>query len=432
MIGSGIFIVPATIAGKLGALVPILLVWTIAGLLTLFGALALAELASILPEAGGPYAYLRDSYGRVWGFLFSWNDFFINKAGSLAAISIGFATFLAYFVPAVDPDRPFLRWSFLGGEIGLGFNQLTAIAVIAIVTLVNIRGVRWGGRTMNAFTLAKVVALVGLIAAVVVSGKGRGANLLPLLPDSFGPEAASAFGLAMVSALWAYDGWIDVTLTSGETVNPTRNVPLALGIGTLLVMTLYLAANVAFALVIPIPRMAGSERIAADVAAEVLGPVGAGFVVVGILCSTFGAANGMALAGPRSIWVTGRDRVFAASLGRVHPRFRTPHVAIATIGIWSALLTLSGSYEQLTAYVVFGSWIFYAMAVGSVLILRRKMPDVPRPYRAWGYPWTALAFLAVAGWFVLNTLLEAPRQSMIGMGLLLLGLPLYAFWTRRR
>ena len=434
IIGSGIFIVPATIAGRLQAMGPILLVWTLAGFLTLFGALSLAELSSVLPEAGGPYAYLRNSYGRVWGFLFSWNDFFINKAGSLAAITIGFATYLAYFFPAVGPEHAFFRfpWSLFGQpmELTLSWNQVAAILVIAVVTVINVRGVRWGGWVMNVFTTAKVFALSGLILAVFFSSKTRASNMMPWWPERWTQELTAAFGLAMISALWAYDGWIDVTLTAGEIKNPTRNVPRALWIGTVAVIAIYVAANVAFALAIPVPEMAGSSRIAADVALSVLGPVGATLIVLGILCSAFGSANGMTLAGPRSIWVTGRDRVFAPALGRVHPRYRSPHVAIVTLGVWGALLTLSGSYEQLTAYVVFGSWIFYAMATASVIVLRRKMPDVPRPYKAWGYPWVTLAFLLMAGWFVVNTLLEAPRDALIGIGLLLAGLPFYAYWTR--
>ena len=434
IIGSGIFIVPATIAGRLQAMGPILLVWTLAGFLTLFGALSLAELSSVLPEAGGPYAYLRNSYGRVWGFLFSWNDFFINKAGSLAAITIGFATYLAYFFPAVGPEHAFFRypWSLFGQpmELTLSWNQVAAILVIAVVTVINVRGVRWGGWVMNVFTTAKVFALSGLILAVFFSGKAQASNMMPWWPERWTEEFTAAFGLAMISALWAYDGWIDVTLTAGEIKNPTRNVPRALWIGTVAVIAIYVAANVAFALAIPVPEMAGSSRIAADVALSVLGPVGATLIVLGILCSAFGSANGMTLAGPRSIWVTGRDRVFAPALGRVHPRYRSPHVAIVTLGVWGALLTLSGSYNQLTAYVVFGSWIFYAMATASVLVLRRKMPDVPRPYKAWGYPWVTLAFLLMAGWFVVNTLVEAPRDALIGIGLLLAGLPFYAYWTR--
>ena len=434
IIGSGIFIVPATIAGRLQAMGPILLVWTLAGLLTLFGALSLAELSSVLPEAGGPYAYLRQSYGRVWGFLFSWNDFFINKAGSLAAITIGFATYLEYFFPALGPEHAFFHfsWRLFGEplEITFNWNKLVAILVIAVVTVINVRGVQWGGWVMNIFTTAKVLALGGLILAVFFSDKAQAANMMPWWPETWTQELTSAFGLAMISALWAYDGWIDVTLTAGETKNPTRNVPRALWIGTVAVIALYIGANVAFALVIPVPEMAGSSRIGADVALSVLGPVGATLIILGILCSAFGSANGMTLAGPRSIWVTGRDRVFAPALGRVHRRYRSPHVAIVTIGVWGALLTLSGTYDQLTAYVVFGSWIFYAMAVASVIVLRRKMPDVPRPYKTWGYPWATLAFLVVAGWFVVNTLLEDPRDALIGIGLLLLGLPFYAYWTR--
>ncbi len=432
VIGSGIFLVPATIAGKLHAMGPIMLVWVVAGLLTFFGALSLAELSSFLPKSGGPYVYLRESYGKLWGFLFSWNDFFINKAGSIAAVAIAFTVYLGALVPAIGHSQPFYQpgWSIFGHPFTFGWSQLIAIIAIALVTFINVRGVKLGAQVMNVFTTAKVAALLFLIFGAFFSSKASFANMQPWWPESWSSELTAAFGIAMISALWAYDGWIDVTLTAGETINPTRNVPLALIISTLAILAIYLAANIAYALIIPLDTMPNSTRIAADVAAQAIGPVGAIIVIAGIMCSTFGTLNGMTLSGTRSIWATGHDRVFAPALGKVHPRFRSPYVAIITIGVWATLLTLSGTYDQITAYVVFGSWLFYAMAAVSVIILRKKMPDVARPYKAWGYPYATLLFAAIAGWFIYNTVMEDPRDALIGIGLLVLGLPFYYYWTR--
>jgi len=429
IIGSGIFIVPATIAGHLHAMGPIMLVWVVAGLLTLFGALTLAELSSVLPEAGGPYVYLRKSFGSVWAFLFSWNDFFINKAGSAAAIAMAFATFLGHFIPGLHPEEVYVRYpiEFLGLNFDIAFGpvQAVAMATIAVVTFVNYRGVLFGGWVMNIFTSAKVIALVGLIVAAFLSERGSSANFLPWWPEEWSTQMLSAFGLAMISALWAYDGWIDVTLAAGEFKNPQRNVPLSLLIGTIAVIVLYVVANIAYAYVIPIDAMAGSARVAADVASVALGPVGASLIIIGIMCSTFGTTNGMLLSGPRSIYAASADGTFLKKFARVHPTYRTPSTAILTLGIWGAILTLSGTYEQITAYVVFGSWGFYALTAVSVIVLRRKMPDVPRPYRAWAYPYATLLFVTIAGWFIVNTLVEDTRNAIIGIGLLVVSLPFY-------
>lgn len=436
IIGSGIFLVPATIAGHLHAMGPIMLVWIVAGMLTLFGALTLAELSSVLPQAGGPYVYLRHSFGRVWGYMFSWNDFFINKAGSAAAIAIAFATYLGYFIPAVSPENAFVRseYVFLGEslEFTFGWTQIVAIMTIMLVTAINVRGVKFGGWVMNFFTTAKVLALVGLIVAVFVSGKGSSANFLPWWPEEWTSQLTAAFGLAMISALWTYDGWIDVTLAAGEFRNPERNVPFSLLIGTLAVIALYLAANFAYAYVIPLDAMAGSTRIAADVAGTVLGPVGVSLIIIGIMSSTFGSTNGMLLAGPRSLYAAGTDGSIAKVFGKVHSKYHSPHISIATLGIWGAILTLSGTYDQIASYVVFGSWFFYALTALSVIVLRRTMPEAKRPYKAWGYPYATLLFVAIAGWFIYNTLMEDTRNALIGIVLLLLSLPLYFYWTRQR
>lgn len=433
IIGSGIFLVPATIAGHLHAMGPIMLVWIVAGMLTLFGALTLAELSAVLPQAGGPYVYLSHSYGRIWGYLFSWNDFFINKAGSAAAIAVAFATYLGYFVPAVSPKSPFFTFesSALGYRFGFGWIQVIAIATILLVMVINVRGVKFGGWVMNIFTSAKVLALVGLIIAAFVSGKGSGHNYLPWWPDHWGSGMFPAFGLAMISALWAYDGWIDVTLTAGEFKRPERNVPWSLLIGTLAVITLYLLANLAYAFVIPLDTMQNSPLIAGDVAQTVLGPIGASLVVIGIMCSTFGTTNGMLLGGPRSLYAASLDGAMTKAFRKVHPVYRSPYVAIITMGIWGSLLTLSGTYDQITSYVVFGSWGFYALTALSVIVLRKKMPDANRPYKAWGYPYATLLFVAIAGWFLFNTLVEDTRNAVIGIVLLVVSLPLYYYWTRK-
>jgi APA family basic amino acid/polyamine antiporter len=435
IIGSGIFLKPAVIAGYLDAMGPILLVWVVAGLLTLFGALSIAELSAVLPQTGGPYVYLRESFGRLWGFLFSWNDFFINKAGSAAAVAIAFSTFAGHFLPALSPDQHFYQTSLsiagLPLHIALGWNQVVAMAVIAIVTLVNVRGVQFGGWVMNIFTAAKVFALVGLTVAVAFSGKGSASNFLPWWPEEISWQYLSAFGLALNSALWAYDGWITVTLNSGEFRNPRRDLPLSLIVGTFIVIGVYLAANVAFAYVVPIHQLAGSPRIAADVAAIVLGPVGASLIIVGIMCSTFGTTNGQLLSGPRTLYAGGEDGVFPRPFGKVHPRFRTPHIAILTLGIWAMILTFSGTFDQITNYVVFTSWGFYALTAVAVIVLRRKLPDAERPYKAWGYPYATIAFVAVTVWFLGNVAVNETRDAVIGIVLLLIGLPLYYFWAKK-
>ncbi len=436
IIGSGIFIVPATIAGRLQAMGPILLVWILGGFLVLFGALSLAELSSLLPEAGGSYIYLRHSFGRLWAFLFSWNHFFINTAGTVAAIAVAFATYLGYFIPALSPQNPILKYSFsifrYPLEFAFGWVQVAAIITIALVTWVNVRGVKLSGWVMNIFTAAKVAALVALIIAVCFSHKGAGSNFIPWWPARWTKELTSAFGLCLISVLWAYDGWTTITLAAGEFKNPRRNVPYSLLFGTLAVILLYISANLAYAYIIPLNTMAGSPRIAADVALIVLGPIGASLIIAGILCSTFGTINGSVLGGPRCIYAAGADRTFPKRFGRVHPRFKTPSVAVTTLGIWSGVLTLSGTYDQIISYVVFGSWGFYALTVLSVIVLRRKIPDAPRPYKAWGYPYATLAFVAVAGWFIYNTLVHDSRNAIIGIVLLLLSLPFYYYWTRKK
>jgi APA family basic amino acid/polyamine antiporter len=435
IIGSGIFIVPATIAGRLHAMGPILAAWIAGGLLTLCGALTVAELSSILPEAGGPYVYLRHGFGRLWAFLFSWNHFFINTGASVAAIAVAFATYLGVFFSPLSPQATIFQWHYWAFgrmfSFSVGWVQVTAIGVLALVTYINVRGVKFSGSIMNVLTLAKVGTLIFLIGVVWFSPRGSLSNFNPWWPEHWSSEITAAFGLSMISVLWAYDGWITVTLTAGEMKEPQRNIPLSLLIGTSAVNVLYLLANLAYAYVIPIDTMAGSPRIAADVAGVTLGSVGAMLISAGILCSSFGTINGCILGGPRCLYAAGADGTFPKRFGAVHPRFRTPHVAVVTLGIWGAVLTLSGTYDQIVSYVVFGSWAFYALTALSVIVLRRKLPDAPRPYKAWGYPYVTLAFVGAAAWFVWNTLVRDTRNAVVGIALLLVSLPLYFLWTRK-
>jgi basic amino acid/polyamine antiporter, APA family len=436
IIGSGIFIVPAAIAGHLHSMGVILVVWIAGGLLSLFGALTVAELSSFHSEAGGPYLYLKDSFGRVWGYMFSWNHFFINTAGSLAAIAVAFATYLGYFIPSVVSSDPIIHVSTTVSNIPVDCSfsriQLVAMIVILIATLVNIRGVRLGGWVTSVFTIAKVLALLAIVVAVFFSEKGSADNFAPWWPDHWNGGLTSAFGLAMISVLWSYEGWTTVTQSAGEMRNPERNIPRALLIGTAVIIALYLSVNLAYAYVIPLGQMAGSERIAADAASVVLGPFGMSLVIAGILCSTFGTINNSFLSDARSMYAAGADSAFSPNFGKVHPRYRTPYVTVIALGVWSAILTLSGSYDQIASYVIFGSWFFYGMTAVSVIVLRRKMPDVPRPYKAWGYPYATLIFVCAAGWILWNTVVEDPRAAVVGVALLLLSLPFYFYWSGRR
>jgi APA family basic amino acid/polyamine antiporter len=436
IIGSGIFVVPAVIAGYLHSMGLIAVVWVLGGLLSLFGALTVAELSSLLPRAGGPYIYLRESFGRVWGYMFSWNHFFINTAGSLAAIAVAFASYLGYFIPSLSPEHSLFSYSMtmlgLPIEITVRGTQVVAMLIIGVATIINVRGVRLGGWVTNIFTTAKILALLTLTLAVFTSGKGSVANFTPWWPEHWSSELTSAFGLAMISVLWSYEGWTTVTQSASEMINPEKNIPRSLLFGTLAIILLYLGVNLAYVYVIPIDQMVGSARIAADAASVVLGPFGTSLIIVGILCSTFGTINNSFLSDARSMYAAGADSSFAPSFGKIHPRFRTPYVTLIALGVWSALLTLSGSYDQIASYVIFGSWMFYGLTALSVIVLRKKMPDAPRPYRAWGYPYATLLFVAAAGWILVNTLVEDPRDAVVGIVLLLLSLPFYFYWTKRR
>jgi APA family basic amino acid/polyamine antiporter len=413
MIASAIFIVPASIAAQVPGSGPMILVWVAGGVVSLLGALSVAELGAAYPEAGGQYAYLREAYGPLWAFLYGWANLLVINTASIAAIAVGFARYLGFFVPL----SPLLI-------------QGVAVLSIAGLTVLNCLGVRLGATTQNVLTFLKMGALATLIAAAFVLPGGSTANFEPLWPAGPAGTWIGPFGLAMVGVLWAYDGWIETTYVGSEVKDPGRNLPRSIILSTVIVIAFYVLASVAYSYVLSPARMAGSTLVASDAAQVTLGALGAGFVAAAILVSTLGANNGIILTAARIPYAMARGGLFFRAQGIVHPRFATPVVALLTQGVIASVLALTGTYDQLFIYVVFAQFVFYALSAGAVVLLRRRAPEVPRPYRTWGYPVTPLVFIAFALWLVGNTIAESPRESAVGAGLILLGLPGYWYWTR--
>ncbi len=408
VIGSGIFIVPSLIAQRVPEPGLVIGIWIFSGLLVLCGALTLAELGAMLPQSGGLYVYMREAYGPFWAFLCGWTIMLVVIPGSIAALCSAFLLYLKLFVP-----MPW--WT----------EKLVGILLLVGLAIVNVRGVKQGAGVQSLFTLLKVSGLVALIGLALVTGQGSAANFQPVLPAAFSGSLLSAIGLAMISTLFAYDGWHFVGYVAGEIRDPQRNVPRSIILGVFIVIAIYVSANLAYIFVLGQSRIAASERVAAEAMSAMVGPVGATFITLTILCSTFGAISANVLAGPRVFFAMAEDGVFFSRLARVHPRYDTPADAIWVMTIWAGLLTLTGGYEHLITMSQFASWIFFAMVVLSVIVLRRKHPEWERPYRVAGYPFTVIVFVLVSSFFVVNTLIEAPRSSLMGLGLLLVGVPFY-------
>jgi APA family basic amino acid/polyamine antiporter len=415
MIASAIFIVPATVAAAVYGTALMTLVWVVGGIVSLLGALSIAELAAAYPEAGGQYAYLREAYGTVWAFLYGWANFSVINTASIAAIAVGFARYIGFFTPLSETAV-----------------RAIAIASIVALTLLNCRGVRLGATTQNILTILKIGALAALIITSFVLPGGSASHFQPLWPSGGIGQLIGPFGIAMVAVLWAYDGWIETTYVGSEIVDPGRNLPRSIILSTLIVIALYVLASVAYAYVLSPEGMAASKLVASDAARVTMGAVGATFVVVAILISTLGANNGIILTAARIPYAMARGGMFFRSQGIVHPRYATPAVALVTQGVIASILTAFGTYDQLFTYVVFAQFVFYALSASAVIRLRQKAPQVARPYRTWGYPLTPIVFIAFAIWLVYNTIVETPKDSAIGAGIILLGLPGYLYWKNRR
>jgi len=421
VIGTGIFLKPRVIATYLDSPGLILAVWVVGGVLSLLGALSYAELGAMFPESGGEYVFMRETYGRAWGFLWAWTYFVCAKIGSIAALGAGFAIYLKAFVP-------------LPGLL----DTLAGLVAIAAVTGVNVVGVAAGGRLQAFLTLLKMGSLLAIMGLAFASPSGSWDHVLAAPPAGPRPGLAGALGLALVAVLWAYDGWNDLVMVSGEIKDPRRNVFRSMFWGMAIVVVLYLGANVAYLYAIPVAQMPGAERVAEAAVSGVLGSRGATVLSGIILVSILGALNGSILSGARIPYAAAVDGLFPAPLGRVHPRHLTPVVSLVAQGLMAGGLIVLftalgiGQFDAITDMVIFAEWAFYGMCAAGVIVLRRRRPDLPRPYRAWGYPWAQVLFVACAAYLFVNSLAEAPKQSGIGLLLILLGIPAYQLFRPKR
>lgn len=412
IIGSGIFLVPHNVAQQVGSVRSLLLVWVVGGLLALAGALSLAELGAAMPEAGGLYVYLREAYGRLPAFLLGWGNLLVMESGSVATLAVGFGIYAARIAP-----------------LSAAGQKTTACAVIGVLALVNIAGTRQGSFVQTVFTAAKLVGIAVIIGFAIVYRGAHHFHSLPALPTAH--TSFASFGVALVGVLWAYSGWHELSYSAGEVMDPGKALPRSYLFGVLIVMAAYLGANAAYVHVLPLRALAAHQDVAARAMQIFAGPAGAAFISVLILCSIFGALNGTILSSTRTYFAMARDGLFFSAAGRVNARFQTPVLAIVIECAWAAVLAASGSYEQLYTYVIFTDWIFFAACVFGVLVLRRRMPRQKQPYRVWGYPIVPILFSVAALALVGNTLVSEPRESILGLLLILSGVPIYFIWTRR-
>jgi APA family basic amino acid/polyamine antiporter len=428
VIGSGIFLVPRKMLLETGSVELVFAVWIFGGLLSMAGALTYAELATLMPEAGGEYNYLRAAYGPFWGFLYGWTQMWVAKSGSIATLATGFFYYLANFRPELDDVlfRIPVPLGSGGGPLEVSAGQLLAMGVILALGWLNWFGIRVGGGVQVAVTACKLLLIAWIIAAGLTGEPAQDAA--PLAQARGG---VAGFFAALVAALWAYDGWNNLGMVASEVKSPQKTLPRALIFGTALVMATYLLTNFAYFRVLSPGEAASSDRIAAVMMQRVLGSWGADLVSVAAMISIFAALNGSILSGSRVPYALARDGYFFRPFGAVHARHATPGFSILALSAWSAVLVLSGRYDQLVTLVIFPSWILYGMATAAVIVLRRKLPGAQRPYRTLGYPVVPILFVLVAAFLTIQTLLHSTRESLLGLGLILCGLPFYVRWKKR-
>ena len=442
MIGSGIFIVSADISRQMNSPGGLLLVWVATAVITVFGALSYGELAAAMPRAGGQYVFLREGLGHLPGFLYGWTLFMVIQTGTIAAVAVAFSRFLGVFFPAVSPDlfASFGKFPVPGGEIELGLSpqRVVAILIIALLTAVNMRGVREAKWIQNIFTIAKTAALLGLIVLGLTIGYNAEAVRSNFFRPWEGMPSGSAFllafGAAMVGSLFSADAWNNVTFAAAEVNRPQRNLPLALALGTGAVTLLYVLANVAYLFTLKLSQIqtAPQDRVGTLALQEMFGPVGAYLMAGAILISTFGCINGLILAGARVYYAMARDGLFFEPAGRLSPKTHVPVWARGVQGVWTAFLTLTGSYGQLLDYVVFAALIFYVLTMVALFALRVKRPDMERPYRAFGYPVIPGLYMLAALGIAIILLFAKPQYSFSGLIIVILGIPVYYLWRARR
>ena len=475
MIGSGIFLVAAEIARITQSAGLFLAAWVVTAAMTIIGALCYGELAAMMPTAGGQYVYLREALGPLWGFLYGWTLFLVIQTGTIAAVCVGFGKFLGVFFPTISSEHwlwhiahvPIVRVGpvALGNmEIGVNTANLAGLVLVILLAVVNVFGVRLGAMVQNVFTTAKGLSLAAMVALGLTVGRhvqAMDANFqggLSGLWQSAGwthlhSLTTAAGGTTMVSAvvvlavvqvgsLFSADAWNNVTFTAGEVRNPQRNLPLSLLLGTGSVLTIYFLISLAYLLVLPLKgdphgatvmargiQFATDDRVGTAVLEAIFPGLGTGLMAAAILISGFGCANGMTLAGARVYYAMSRDGLFFKAAGRLHPRYRTPVAALAVQAAWTVILCVSGSFGQLLDYVIFAVLVFYILTIAGLVVLRIKRPDAPRPYRALGYPFLPLIYIVMASWICVVLLRYKPQYTWPGLGIVLLGIPVYFLWT---
>ena len=428
VIGSGIFLTTGVMIQELPSASLVLVAWVAGGLLAMAGGLTYAEMGSMYPRSGGLYVYLSEAYGPVPGFLFGWACLLVILTGSVAAVAIGFAEYFSYFFPALGTDRVLVALAMPWGMWTISAGQVVAASTIMVITSINYVGVRQGNLANAVLTAAKVGGLVALPLLAIAYARVA-PQLTPVVPpDTLRPLAS--FGVIMIAVMWTYEGWYYVAFAAGEIKDAARNVPRALILGTVILATIYVAVNLAYVQSLTVAEMSGVVRIAEKAVTALVGPAGAALVAGSVVISTFGCNVAGIIASSRTCFAMAADRRFFPQAARVHPEYHTPHVALLITSGWSAFLTLTGGYEALFTYVTFASVLFGTLGGVAIFILRFRRPDVPRPYRALGYP--VVPALYVLGSFALvwNTLVERPTESIAGLGLVALGLPFYVYWSR--
>jgi APA family basic amino acid/polyamine antiporter len=437
MIGSGVFIVAADIARQVQSPALLLATWVVSALMTMVAALSYGELAAMMPRAGGQYVYLREAFGPLAGFLYGWTLFTVIQTGTIAAVAVAFAKFLGVFVPEVSASA----WLFRIGPVGVNTQQLVAISILVLLAWVNTRGVRAGAVIQNIFTVAKTASLVGLIVLGLIAG--RNAVAMKVNFGGFwhgaavngwasGWLAVKLVGVAMVGALFSSDSWNNVTFTGSEIRNPRRNLPLALGLGVLAVSVLYIGCNLVYLMALPLDAIqhAPEDRVATTAMASILGPVATKLMAIAVMISTFGCVNGITLAGARVYYAMAGDGLFFKAVRKLDPQTHAPSTSLWVQCAWACALTLTGRYGDLLDYVIFAVLLFYILTIAGLFVLRRTRPDMERPYRAIGYP-VLPAFYIVAALLIEGLLLVyKPNYTWPGLGLVLLGIPVYLLWTR--
>jgi APA family basic amino acid/polyamine antiporter len=430
IIGSSIFLTAKDIAGPLPQPMLFLLVWVIGGVVSLFGCVAFAELGSMFPESGGQYVYLREAYGDLVAFLYGWMLFAVANGGTIAALSVASAAYTGQVFPIVSQEHVVLQ------VVGITITRahLFGLLLIAILTYVNVVGLRWGALLQNLSTWTKFSAMAAFVVLGFAIGKGDWSHFrahgVGLTMGLHPAQLISAMGVALIAVFWAYDGWVYITWVAGEVKEPRRNVPLAMVLGVLVVGAIYMAMNLTYLYALPLTEIARHETIAHAAAAALFSPHAAVWLSLMIAVSCFSAAATCTLSGARVYLAMAQDGVFFKRMAVIHPKWRTPAFSLIGQGIWAAMLTVSGRYDQLYTYVIYGMVLSYTLTVIGMFLLRWRRPEIPRPYRCTGYPWLPAIFVLVGTAWTLNTIITRPTEAFWGTAIVLVGIPGYLYWKR--